>query len=77
MWRKEFLYYVDVCKEDNFFFIFLGNKIDVNERIVIQEEVYNFCKELGGIFYYEISVKDFINVNIVFIVVVKRLNELE
>ena len=77
MWRKEFLYYADVRKEDNFPFILLGNKVDVNDRVVSQEEAHNFCKELGGIPYYETSAKDSTNVNVAFAAAVKRLNELE
>lgn len=77
MWRKEFLYYADVREKDNFPFILLGNKIDVNERAVSQEEAHNFCKEIGGIPYYETSAKDSTNVDVAFNAAVKRLNELE
>lgn len=77
MWRKEFLYYADVREKDNFPFILLGNKIDVNERAVSQEEAHHFCKEIGGIPYYETSAKDATNVNVAFNAAVKRLNELE
>ena len=76
-WRKEFLYYADVREKDNFPFILLGNKIDVNERAVSQEEVHHFCKEIGGIPYYETSAKDSTNVDVAFNAAVKRLNELE
>ena len=77
MWRKEFLYYADVREKDNFPFILLGNKIDVNERAVSQEEAHHFCKEIGGIPYYETSAKDATNVDVAFNAAVKRLNELE
>ena len=77
MWRKEFLYYADVREKDNFPFILLGNKIDVNERAVSQEEAHHFCKEIGGIPYYETSAKDSTNVDDAFNAAVKRLNELE
>ncbi|XP_078371271.1 ras-related protein Rab-9A-like [Oculina patagonica] len=77
MWRKEFLYYADVREKDNFPFILLGNKIDVNERVVSQEEVHRFCKDMGGIPYYETSAKDATNVDVAFNAAVKRLNELE
>lgn len=77
MWRKEFLYYADVREKDNFPFILLGNKIDVNERAVSQEEAHRFCREIGGIPYYETSAKDSTNVDVAFNAAVKRLNELE
>ena len=77
MWRKEFLYYADVREKDNFPFILLGNKIDVNERAVSQEEAHHFCQEIGGIPYYETSAKDSTNVDVAFNAAVKRLNELE
>lgn len=77
MWRKEFLYYADVKDKDTFPFILLGNKIDVDERVVTQEEAHNFCLEIGGIPYYETSAKDSTNVDNAFHAAVKRLNELE
>lgn len=77
MWRKEFLYYADVREKDNFPFILLGNKIDVNERAVSQEEAHHFCREIGGIPYYETSAKDSTNVDVAFNAAVKRLDELE
>lgn len=77
MWRKEFLYYADVREKDNFPFILLGNKIDVNERAVSEEEAHHFCREIGGIPYYETSAKDSTNVDVAFNAAVKRLNELE
>ncbi|RMX46966.1 hypothetical protein pdam_00011944 [Pocillopora damicornis] len=77
MWRKEFLYYADVKDKDTFPFILLGNKIDVEERVVTQEEAHNFCLEIGGIPYYETSAKDSTNVDNAFHAAVKRLNELE
>lgn len=54
-----------------------GNKIDVADRVVTQEEAHNFCQEIGGIPYYETSAKDSTNVDIAFHAAVKRLNELE
>ncbi|KAJ7371852.1 Ras- protein Rab-9B [Desmophyllum pertusum] len=77
MWRKEFLYYADVREKDNFPFILLGNKVDVNERVVSQEEAHHFCREIGGVPYYETSAKDSTNVDNAFNAAVKRLNELE
>lgn len=77
MWRKEFLYYADIREKDNFPFILLGNKVDVNERVVSQEEAHHFCREIGGVPYYETSAKDSTNVDNAFNAAVKRLNELE
>ena len=77
LWKKEFLYYADVRKEENFPFILLGNKVDVQDRVVSEQEALEFCKELGGIPYYETSAKDSTNVNLAFTAAVKRLNELE
>ena len=77
MWKKEFLYYADIREQDNFPFLLLGNKIDVNDRVVTQEEAHRFCTEGGGIPYFETSAKDSTNVDIAFIAAVRRLNELE
>jgi len=39
MWKKEFLYYVDVKDPENFPFVVLGNKIDLaSERKVKAED---------------------------------------
>ena len=76
MWKKEFLYYADV-REDNFPFILLANKIDVEERAVSQEEADSWCRSNGGIPYYETSAKDSTNVDSAFIAAVKRLHALE
>lgn len=39
MWKKEFLYYVDIQDGNNFSFVILGNKIDMENRMVFTEMV--------------------------------------
>lgn len=77
MWKKEFLYYADVNDADSFPFILLGNKVDVEERLVSQQQADTWCRSNGGIPYFETSAKDATNVDSAFIAAVKRLNQLE
>lgn len=77
MWKKEFLYYADVRDPDNFPFILLGNKLDVEQRAVSQEEADTWCRQNGGVPYFETSAKDATNVNEAFNAAVKRLKLLE
>lgn len=37
MWKKEFLYYADIQDGNNFPFVILGNKIDMENRMVSTE----------------------------------------
>jgi small GTP-binding protein len=77
MWKKEFLYYADVRDQEHFPFILLGNKVDVGDRAVQQEEADSWCRKNGGVPYFETSAKDATNVNEAFIAAVNRLKHLE
>lgn len=77
MWKKEFLYYADVGDADTFPFILLGNKMDVEERLISQQQADTWCRSNGAIPYFETSAKDATNVDNAFIAAVKRLNQLE
>ncbi|XP_031573539.1 ras-related protein Rab-9A-like [Actinia tenebrosa] len=77
MWKKEFLYYADVKDPENFPFILLGNKVDVESRAVQQEDADSWCRQNGGVPYFETSAKDSTNVNEAFLAAVKRLKHME
>ncbi|XP_046558682.1 ras-related protein Rab-9A-like [Haliotis rubra] len=77
MWKKEFLYYADIQDGNCFPFVVLGNKVDVEKRIVSDEEAITWCGHNGSIPYYETSAKDATNVDKAFKAAVQRLRELE
>ena len=77
MWKKEFLYYADVQDSLKFPFIVLGNKVDVEEREVDEEEAKNWCQQNGDCPYFETSAKDSTNVEVAFRAAVERVVQLE
>ena len=79
MWKKEFLYYADVKDNDNFPFVVLGNKVDVEDdaRQVSAEDAKEWCLANGSVPYYETSAKTAVNVTEAFMAVVQRVMELD
>jgi Ras-related protein Rab-7A len=63
-WRDEFLIQASPRDPDNFPFVVLGNKIDVEDskRAVSTKRANTFCNSKGGIPYFETSAKEAINV---------------
>lgn len=70
-WRDEFLIQASPSDAANFPFIVVGNKTDVNQRVISQSKALSWCKSKGGLPYFETSVKDGINLEQVFQVVAK------
>ncbi|XP_041460458.1 ras-related protein Rab-9A-like [Lytechinus variegatus] len=79
MWKKEFLYYADIADGENFPFVLLGNKVDVEseKRQVGVDEAKQWCADNGGVPYYETSAKTAVNVEEAFIAAVRRVVELD
>ena len=72
-WRDEFLIQAGPRDPDNFPFVVLGNKIDLeNQRAVSQKRALQWCQAKGDIPYFETSAKEAINVETAFITVAKR-----
>jgi len=73
MWKNEFLYYADI-PSDNFSFVVLGNKVDVdaNEKEVNRADVENWCRDNGGYPHIEASAKDATNVKQCFVTAVRK-----
>jgi len=72
IWKKEFLYYADIADSDNFPFVVLGNKVDVDHQVEANT-VKEWCEANGHMPYYETSAKDAINVDLAFISAIKRV----
>ena len=77
MWKKEFLYYADVKDPENFPFVVLGNKSDLeSERKVEQEEASLWCEQNGALPNFETSAKDAVNVDRAFVAAIRRVSTL-
>ncbi|GAA5881002.1 hypothetical protein JCM8115_005600 [Rhodotorula mucilaginosa] len=63
-WRDEFLIQASPRDPENFPFIVLGNKIDMDEskRMVSQKRALTWCQQKGNIPYFETSAKEATNV---------------
>ncbi len=61
-WRDEFLIQAGPRDPDNFPFVVLGNKIDIDARVVSQKRALAWCQAKGNIPYFETSAKEAINV---------------
>ncbi|KAI8048385.1 vacuolar biogenesis protein [Syncephalis plumigaleata] len=64
-WRDEFLIQASPRDPENFPFVVLGNKVDVEEtkRMVSQKRALAWCQAKGNIPYFETSAKEAINVD--------------
>jgi len=72
-WREEFLVQAGPKDPENFPFVVLGNKIDLeNQRVVSQKRAQAWCQTKNGIPYYETSAKEAINVEQAFQVIAKN-----
>ncbi|GAA5840474.1 uncharacterized protein RHOBADRAFT_66747 [Rhodotorula graminis WP1] len=63
-WRDEFLIQASPRDPDNFPFIVIGNKVDMDEskRMVSQKRALTWCNSKGNIPYFETSAKEATNV---------------
>jgi len=72
-WREEFLVQAGPKDPENFPFVVLGNKIDLeNQRVVSQKRAQAWCQTKNGIPYYETSAKEAIDVEQAFQVIAKN-----
>ncbi|KAH6883778.1 GTP-binding protein ypt7 [Coprinopsis sp. MPI-PUGE-AT-0042] len=78
-WRDEFLIQASPHDPDNFPFVVLGNKVDVDEskRQVTQKRALAWCQAKGNIPYFETSAKEAINVEQAFQTVALKALEQE
>ncbi|KAI8929186.1 ras family-domain-containing protein [Entophlyctis helioformis] len=73
-WRDEFLLQSNSRDPDNFPFVVIGNKVDVEEskRQVTQKRAMTWCQQKGNIPYFETSAKEGINVDKAFHIIAKN-----
>lgn len=71
-WRDEFLIQAGPRDPDNFPFVVLGNKIDIDNRVVAQKRALAWCQAKGNIPYFETSAKEAINVEQAFQVIARN-----
>ncbi|KAG8004132.1 Ras-related protein Rab-9B [Nibea albiflora] len=72
-WKKEFMYYSDVKDPERFPFVVLGNKVDMEQREVGEDEARAWCEENGCCPYFETSAKDDTNVTAAFEAAVREV----
>lgn len=71
-WRDEFLIQASPRDPDNFPFVVIGNKVDLDQRVVSQKRALAWCQAKGAIPYFETSAKEGINVEQAFQVIAKN-----
>jgi len=71
-WRDEFLIQAGPRDPDNFPFVVLGNKVDLESRVVSQKRALAWCTAKGEIPYFETSAKEAINVEQAFQVIARN-----
>merc|ERR1712146_402555 len=71
-WRDEFLIQAGPRDPENFPFVVLGNKIDLeNQRVVSNKRAMAWCQAKGNIPFFETSAKEAINVEQAFQTIAK------
>ncbi|XP_064632505.1 ras-related protein Rab-7a [Lineus longissimus] len=71
-WRDEFLIQASPRDPENFPFVVIGNKIDLENRAVSAKRAQGWCHSKGDIPYFETSAKEAINVEQAFHTVAKN-----
>ncbi|KAI9232206.1 MAG: small GTPase superfamily [Podila humilis] len=73
-WRDEFLIQASPNNPENFPFVVIGNKIDMDEskRMISQKRAMAWCQSKGNIPYFETSAKEAINVEQAFQTIAKN-----
>ncbi|KAK6617358.1 Ras- protein Rab-7 [Polyplax serrata] len=71
-WRDEFLIQASPRDPDNFPFVVIGNKIDVDNRAVSAKRAQQWCQSKNNIPYFETSAKEGINIEQAFQTIAKN-----
>eukprot|EP00052_Salpingoeca_macrocollata_P029145 m.290494 g.290494 ORF g.290494 m.290494 type:complete len:206 (+) comp22950_c3_seq1:163-780(+) len=71
-WRDEFLIQASPRDPENFPFVVLGNKVDLESRAISQKRAMSWCQNKNNIPYFETSAKEAINVEQAFQTIAKN-----
>ncbi|KAH9424298.1 RAS oncogene family member Rab7 [Dermatophagoides pteronyssinus] len=71
-WRDEFLIQASPRDPENFPFVVIGNKVDLDNRAVSSKRAQGWCQSKNNIPYFETSAKEAINVDQAFLTVAKN-----
>ena len=74
-WRDEFLVQASPQDPENFPFVVIGNKIDLENRVVSNKRVQGLCQSKNGIHYFECSAKNNINVEQAFQTIARQAQQ--
>lgn len=62
-WRDEFLIQASPRDPENFPFVLLGNKVDLDPRAISAKRAQQWCQTKNNIPYFETSAKEALNVD--------------
>lgn len=71
-WRDEFLIQASPRDPENFPFVVLGNKVDLESRAISAKRAQQWCQSKNNIPFYETSAKEAINVDQAFETIAKN-----
>lgn len=71
-WRDEFLIQASPKEPENFPFVLLGNKVDLEPRAISAKRAQQWCQSKNNIPYFETSAKEGLNVEQAFLAIAKN-----
>lgn len=71
-WRDEFLIQASPREPENFPFVLLGNKVDLEPRALSSKRAQQWCQSKNNIPYFETSAKEGLNVEQAFLAIAKN-----
>lgn len=71
-WRDEFMIQASPNDPENFPFVLLGNKIDLDQRNISPKRAEQWCQNKNGIPYFETSAKEAVNVEQAFDIIARN-----
>lgn len=74
LWKDEFLVQANVKNPENFPFVILGNKVDVDEakKVVTAKKAQQFAQNLGNLPLFQTSAKEAVNIDQAFDVIARN-----